>query len=84
MTVSGLMTRTASKQPAKPTGHGGDQPAVQAAQAWALHLTTKHDEMVAEDEVLGDERGTGRREGEGKVEEEPQEVGAHRRWSRAA
>ena len=66
-------------------GQGTDEPAIESAQARAFDLAADDDELLAKEQVLGDQGCAGRDEGQDEVEQEAKEAdhGSDRvpRWS---
>jgi hypothetical protein len=52
---------------AEPPGQGREQPSVEGAQARSLDLPAQDDDLLAQEQVLGDERGAWGHEGEHEV-----------------
>jgi hypothetical protein len=53
----------------------GDQPSVEAAEPGALHLTPNYDELLTEEDILGDQHYPRRHESDNQVEEEAKDRG---------
>jgi len=57
-----------------PPGQGSQKPAVERLQAGTLHLAAQDDELVAKEEILGDQGGTASGEVEEEIEDEAEVV----------
>jgi hypothetical protein len=56
------------------TGQSTDEPAIESAQARAFDLAADDDELLAKEQVLGDQGCAGRNEGQDEVEQEAKEA----------
>ena len=54
-------------------GEGAEEPAVEGAEAWPGDPPPENDHLLAEQEILGHERGPWRGEGNDKVQDEAQQ-----------
>ena len=70
------MANTAStgrKEAAEPASDGPDQIPLEPTQGWTLDPSTKHDDLPAKHEVLGDKNRARRDDGHNQVEQEANE-----------
>ena len=75
MRVSGLTTRTAARRSRKSPREGREQPTIEGPKARTLDLPSQHDDLLAQEQVLGDERGAGGQDREHEVSQKLQEGG---------
>jgi hypothetical protein len=73
----GLHEQDRIEQEPEPPGQGSHQPSVERAPPRAVDLPADDDELLAQDQVLGQQDRPRRDEGQDQVEEEAQE-GEHR------
>lgn len=67
MTVSGLTMRTAESRSRNLPAKAREQPSVEGPPSRTLDLPARNDDLLAQEDVLRDEHGTGNHEGEHEV-----------------
>lgn len=57
-----------AEQASRAAGQGAEEPSIESSEKRALGPATEHDELLAENQVLGDQRRAGRRDRQGEAE----------------